>query len=167
MTAMACDEPQTAVEQAYLAALPEVERFAIADDRLTLSNGDGDALAVFDATDGAQAIVASWVVTSYYSGDAVSGVTGDATLTADFADDGTLSGNAGCNNYNGPYEVDGESISIGPLAATKMACESDELTKQETDYLNALEQATSFVVTGDRLDLLRDGGTIAVTFEKA
>jgi len=166
-TQMACEEPQTAVEQAYLAALPEVAKFAIADDKLTLSNGDGDALLVFDATDGAAAIVGSWIVTSYYSGDAITSVVGDATLTADFADDGTLSGNAGCNNYNGPYEIDGDSISIGPLAGTKMACTSEELTKQETDYLAALELATSFSVTGDRLDLLRDGGTIAATFEKA
>src|SRR4029453_14728522 len=113
-TQMACEEPQTAVEQAYLAALPEVAKFAIADDQLTLSNGDGDELLVFDATDGAAAIVGSWIVTSYYSGDAITSVVGDATLTADFADDGTLSGNAGCNNYNGPYEIDGDSISIGP-----------------------------------------------------
>ena len=92
-------------------------------------------------------------MTSYYSGDAITSVVGDATLTADFADDGTLSGNAGCNNYNGPYEIDGDSISIGPLAGTKMACTSEELTTQETDYLAALELATSFSVTGDRLDL--------------
>jgi heat shock protein HslJ len=166
-TQMACGEPQTAVEQAYLAALPEVASFAIADDQLTLSNGDGDALLVYDASDGAEAIIGSWIVTSYYSGDAITSVVGDATLTADFADDGQLSGNAGCNNYSGPYELDGESISIGPLAVTKMACTSDELSKQEADYLAALDLATSFTVTGNRLDLLRDGGTIAATFEKA
>jgi heat shock protein HslJ len=164
---MACGEPQSAVEQAYLAALPGVASFAIADDQLTLNNGDGDALLVFDASEGAQAIVGSWIVTSYYSGDAITSVVGDATLTADFADDGTVSGNAGCNNYNGPYEIDGDSISIGPLAGTKMACSSDELSKQETDYLAALELAESFTVTGNRLDLLREGGTIAATLEKA
>jgi heat shock protein HslJ len=166
-TQMACGEPQSAVEQAYLAALADVASFAIADDQLTLNNGDGDALLVFDASEGAQAIVGSWIVTSYYSGDAITSVVGDATLTADFADDGTLSGNAGCNNYNGPYEIDGDSISIGPLAGTKMACSSDELSKQETDYLAALELAESFTVTGNRLDLLREGGTIAATLEKA
>ena len=166
-TQMACEDPQAAVEQAYLAALPEVASFAIADETLTLSNGDGDALLVFDASVGADAIVGSWTVTSYYAGDAILSVTGDATLTADFADDGSVSGNAGCNNYNGPYEIDGDSITIGPLAGTKMACTSEELSKQETDFLAALELATTFVVTGDRLDLLRDGGTIAVTLQKA
>jgi heat shock protein HslJ len=166
-TQMACEEPQSAVEQAYLAALPDVASFAVADDQLTLSNGDGDAVLVYDATNGAEAIVGSWIVTSYYSGNAITSVLGDATLTADFADDGTLSGNAGCNNYNGPYEIDGDSISIGPLAGTKMACTSEELSKQEADYLAALELAQSFTVTGNRLDLLREGGTIAATLEKA
>ena len=135
--------------------------------KLTLNNGDGDALLVFDASVGAEAIVGSWTVTSYYSGNAITSVLGDATLTADFADDGTLSGNAGCNDYNGPYEIDGDSISIGPLAGTRMACASEELSQQETDFLAALELATSFMVTGDRLDLLRDGGTIAVTLQGA
>ncbi len=166
-TQMACEDPQAAVEQAYLAALPEVASFAIADETLTLSNGDGDALLVFDASVGAEAIVGSWTVTSYYAGDAILSVTGDATLTADFADDGSVSGNAGCNNYNGPYEIDGDSITIGPLAGTKMACTSEELSKQEADFLAALELATTFIVTGDRLDLLRDGGTIAATLQKA
>ena len=166
-TQMACEDPQAAVEQAYLAALPEVASFAIADETLTLSNGDGDALLVFDASVGADAIVGSWTVTSYYAGDAILSVTGDATLTADFADDGSVSGNAGCNNYNGPYEIDGDSITIGPLAGTKMACTSEELSKQEADFLAALELATTFIVTGDRLDLLRDGGTIAATLQKA
>ena len=166
-TQIACEDPQASVEQAYLAALPEVSSFAIAAEQLTLNNGDGDALLVFDASVGADAIVGSWTVTSYYSGDAITSVAGDATLTADFADDGTVSGNAGCNNYNGPYEIDGDSISIGPLASTKMACTSEELSKQEADFLAALELATSFTVTGDRLDLLRDGGTIAATLQKA
>jgi heat shock protein HslJ len=166
-TQMACEDPQASAEQAYLAALPEVASFAIADEQLTLNNGDGDALLVFDASVGAEAIVGSWTVTSYYAGDAILSVAGDATLTADFADDGSVSGNAGCNNYNGPYETDGDSIAIGPLAGTKMACASEELSKQETDFLAALELATTFTVTGDRLDLLRDGGTIAVTLQKA
>jgi heat shock protein HslJ len=36
--------------------------------------------------------------------------------------DGTLSGNAGCNEYSGPYTVTGNQIKIGPLTSTMMAC---------------------------------------------
>ena len=43
------------------------------------------------------------------------------SASATFAD-ATVSGNAGCNDYTGSYTVDGEKLTIGPLAATKKAC---------------------------------------------
>lgn len=49
----------------------------------------------------------------------VSGVEAPAdaipTLTLE---DGNASGFGGCNTFRGGYEVDGDSIAIGPLAAT-------------------------------------------------
>jgi heat shock protein HslJ len=55
-----------------------------------------------------------------------------------FADDGTLSGFAGCNTYNGSYTLDGSSIDIGPLATTKMACQPPG-SDVESVYLPALD----------------------------
>ena len=79
-----------------------------------------------------------------------------------------MSGNSGCNTFTGPYTVTGgDSIKIGPLAATLKACTSEDLHNQETDYLNALQLATTFQVSGDRLDLFRPGGTFAVTFVRS
>ena len=40
-----------------------------------------------------------------------------------FAQDGTVSGNSGCNQYSGPYRVDGDKISVRPVRATLMGCE--------------------------------------------
>lgn len=165
-TQMACGEAETAVEQAYLERLPKVASYSIDGESLTLADGDGEALLEYEASVGADAIVGSWTVLSYYSGNAITSVLAGATLTAEFTES-EISGNAGCNSYSGPYEVDGDAITIGPLASTRMACESDELTKQEADYLAALDLARSFAVVGDRLDLFRDGGTIAATYEKA
>ena len=58
-----------------------------------------------------------------------------------------------------------QKIEIGPLASTMMACVDAALSTQEQQYLEALQLATSYRVTGARLELLRDGGTIAATFE--
>ena len=165
-TQMACGDAETAVETAYLARLPKVASYSIEGETLTLADGDDKALLEYEASVGAQAILGSWTVTSYYSGNAITSVLADATLTAEFTEN-RVNGNAGCNTFMGPTAVEGETIKIGPLASTRKACESEELSKQETDYLAALELATSFAVTGDRLDLFRDGGTIAATFEKA
>jgi len=165
VTAMACPEPQMAVEDEYLERLPRAASYTIDGSTLTLADADGETLLVYGTTAGAEGILGAWNLTSYYTGDAVSSVSGDVTLTAEFTADG-VSGNGGCNQFNGPYTVDGQSITIGPLASTRAACPDEALQQQETDYFAALELATTFQVTGDRLDLFRDGGTYAATFER-
>jgi heat shock protein HslJ len=165
-TMMACPEAETEVEMEFFLRLPGVASYTIEDGVLTLVDGDDAALLVFEAVDGAEALLGAWDVTSYYTTDAITSVVGEADLTAAFGADG-ISGSGGCNTFNGPYEVDGESITIGPLVTTMAACSSEELQQQETDYLAALELATTYTITGTRLDLLRPGGPIAVTFERA
>jgi heat shock protein HslJ len=166
VTAMACPEPQMAVEDNYLEQLPRAASYTIDGSTLTLADADGETLLVYGTTAGAEGVLGAWNVTSYYTGNAVASVVGGATLTAEFTADG-VSGNTGCNQFNGPYTVDGDAIEIGPLASTRAACTDEALQQQETQYLAALQLATSFQVSGDRLDLLRDGGTYAVTLERA
>ena len=59
--------------------------------------------------------------------------------TLAFADDGTVSGFAGCNTYGGPFSTDGGTIAIGPLAATEMACQGPG-SGIESVYLPALRR---------------------------
>jgi heat shock protein HslJ len=165
-TQMACGAAETAVERVVLQRLPKVASYAIDGSTLTLADADGKPLLVFDESSGADAIAGRWNVLSYYTGTAVSSVVSGSTVTAEFKD-GHITGDTGCNSYMGPYKIDGNAITIGPLASTKKTCSSEELSKQETSYLAALEVATTFAVTGSRLDLFREGGTFAVTMEKA
>ncbi len=165
-TRMACPPAETAVERAYLQRLPQVSAYRISSSTLTLLNDDDEALLEYDATIAAEAILGEWMVTSYLSGDAVTSVLGGVEMTTTFAAL-EVAGNTGCNRFTGPYEVDGDGVTIGPLASTKAACPTEELQQQETDYLAALGLATTFRVTGDRLDLLRPGDTIAATLLRA
>jgi heat shock protein HslJ len=71
-------------------------------------------------------------------------------------DEGSASGFGGCNTFNGGYELDGDSISIGPLAATLMACEDDK-SAAEAAYLPALEAADSWAIEDGELVLSTDG----------
>ena len=66
-----------------------------------------------------------------------------------------VGGNGGCNQFNGPYTINGQSLRIGPLASTSMACE-EAVTTQEQAYLQALQSTTSYELTGNQL-ILRDG----------
>jgi heat shock protein HslJ len=73
-----------------------------------------------------------------------------------FSPASTVTGNGGCNQFNGPYVVSGQSLHIGPLATTSMACDT-ALSAQEQAYLQALQSTASFELTGNQL-ILRDGG---------
>ena len=106
-----------------------------------------------------------WNATSYYTGSAVQSVEPGSTLTLQFAD-ARVSGDGGCNTFDGGYRVQGvDRIHIGPLALR--ACADPALNDQETRYLAALQLAVRYRVTGRSLTLYRPGGTIATTFERA
>jgi heat shock protein HslJ len=163
---IACPSLLSAVERAYLSRLPQVRSFTRSGTTLTLKNGDGATLLTYTtAPSGAEAIAGDWNVTSFSTGTAITSPTGDQPLTATFTSD-AVSGNSGCNNFNGPAEVDGTSITIGPLASTMMACADPAVDQQAQQYTHALELAKSFEVVGNRLSLFRADGGYAVILER-
>ncbi|HEY3673731.1 MAG TPA: META domain-containing protein [Acidimicrobiia bacterium] len=163
-TLIACEGAAGKVEPKYLAALARVGRWRITRTTLTLSTRTGRRLLVYGASIGAQALRGSWDVTSLYTGDAISSPVEGSALTLTF-DAATVSGNAGCNLFSGPYEVSGtDRITLGPFGGTLRECDSNT---QEQQYLAALGLAKTYQVTGNQLTLFRDGGTIAVTAQRA
>ncbi len=164
-TQMACVGNASTVEQAYLARLPRTQSYKISGDRLTLLDRSGTVILGYTASSEAD-LEGSWNVTAYYSGDAIQSVNTSTKLTAKFEGDG-VSGNSGCNTYSGAVVIDGEAITIGPLASTRRACADPAIQDQEQHYLAALELARTYRVTGPRLELFRADGGIAATFERA
>jgi heat shock protein HslJ len=164
-TLVGCPPAPTAVEQEYRTRLPQVTSYVIKGRTLTLQDGTDTALLVYDATDGASAITGKWTATSYYTGTAIQSAEIGSTLTADFKG-GQVSGESGCNSFGGPYEVSGSTIKLGPFRSTLKACTDPVLATQEQKYVAALELATTYQVTGARLELFRADGGIAATFDR-
>jgi heat shock protein HslJ len=164
-TLVGCDGAAGAVERAYMALLPQVSSFSIRGTTLSLS-GNGKTLLTYRASIGADELRGSWTATGYYSGTAIRSAIIGSTLTANF-DKTTVSGDAGCNIFSGPYTTNGDAIAIGPLASTLRACSDADVETQEQQYLAALQLAKTYRVTGTRLELFREGGTIAATFERS
>jgi heat shock protein HslJ len=80
----------------------------------------------------------------------------------------TASGDSGCNTFTGPVSLTGlDRIALGPFASTLRACADPTVGAQEQQYLAALALAKTYEVTGNQLTLFRDGGTIAVTAQRA
>ena len=80
-------------------------------------------------------------------------------------EEGNASGFGGCNTFTGGYELDGDSISIGPLAGTLMACELQKMTV-EGAYMPALEAADAWSIDGDEL-VISSGGEETLRFSSA
>jgi heat shock protein HslJ len=83
---------------------------------------------------------------------AVSSVPTGVTGAFSFLPDGLIEGFGGCNNFSGQYSVDGDAITIGPLMSTMAAC-SDEINAFEAQFLTALQNSTTWSVSGGTLDL--------------
>lgn len=83
-----------------------------------------------------------------------------------FDAEGGLSGHGGCNRFSGNYELGNETLKIGPLAATRMAC-PEPVGSFEFSFFDALQSANGVEMNGDRLTILNANGDAVVRFISA
>jgi heat shock protein HslJ len=166
-TLMACPDQVMVQEQTYMQAMGSAETFEISGDELTLFNEASDALVTYVAGSNELAGT-SWEVISYNNGkEAVVSVIIDTTLTADFGEDGQLTGNAGCNSYFASYETDENKITIGPAGMTEMFCGDPEgVMEQEQLYLAALGTADVYRIEADRMEMRTAEGSMVANFSR-
>jgi heat shock protein HslJ len=70
---------------------------------------------------------------------------------------GMVSGSTGCNRFTGPYSVEGDTLELGAIASTRMAC-VPPADAVEREFLAALERVEHWRSDGGSLVLLGDGG---------
>jgi putative lipoprotein len=75
------------------------------------------------------------------------------------ASEGNASGYAGCNQFGGPYMVDGANLRFGAIAMTRMAC--PDRMEVETAYAAVFDATRSWRVNEGMLELLADGRVLA------
>ena len=64
-----------------------------------------------------------------------------------------MSGSTGCNRYGGPYTVDGDTLELGAIAMTQMAC-PPPASEVETAFVTSLESVAGWGLDGEELTLL-------------
>jgi len=167
-TQMACIPEVMDQEQRYLSLLGQVVAVDRAEDHLLLKDADSTVLLKFVATEPATLENTEWQATGINNGKG--GVVSSATTsrsTAVFAGD-QLSGTGGCNRFTATYETEGDQITIGPAAATRMFCNEPEgIMDQEQQYFEALGRARTFSLTPEKLELRDGGGALQVSFRAA
>lgn len=88
------------------------------------------------------------------------GVLDNLQSTIAFEADGHVHGLGGCNRFTGGAKFAGAGLSVGPLAATMMAC-APAVADQERRYFDALAKVRSARIQGPTLILAAaDGATL-------
>ncbi|MBT2468689.1 META domain-containing protein [Streptomyces sp. ISL-66] len=129
---------------------------------VTLKTPDGNAIALTSEprTPDAPLIATAWTVNSLVDGGTTASVPAGAEGAARFTvgADGSASGSLGCNRFNAKATVDGDSLTFGPLATTRMACEGavGDLERTLTDLFGS--GTLRWKIHGDALDLTATTG---------
>jgi heat shock protein HslJ len=140
MTEMACEQALMDQDQ-WLAALLDGAEITLAGDTLTLAKA-GARLSLLDreiAEPDLPLVGTRWVVDGLVSADAVASVPVGLAAALTFHAGG-VAVEAGCNQGGGSVTVTDGTISFGPIALTKMACDASAMD---------VERAVSAVLSGE------------------
>jgi heat shock protein HslJ len=102
-----------------------------------------------------------WALTS------LSGAPAKGEAWMSLSEDGRVTGNAGCNGFNGSAKVVGDTIEFGPLASTMMACTEDGLSAQEAGLHGILAGKTAYSLRAGKLTVSQPSGGASATFGRA
>jgi len=103
------------------------------------------------ATDGSSSGPPSLTGTAWRLEDlAGAGVLDRVEATLEFMDGGKIAGRGSCNRFFGSAKIEGQSLTIGPVGATRMAC-PEAVMNQETRYFQALQNAARYRIESEFL----------------
>ncbi|MGV9449615.1 META domain-containing protein [Streptomyces sp. NPDC003635] len=169
-TAMGCPGPVQEFEERFQSVFTGTLKAAIEDrdgtKTLTLTRGDGDSMTLTEGpAKGAEPEPAlegtKWTVDTLLSGKGDDGTAqslpegAKAHLT--LAEDGSVSGNLGCNNFRGKATVKDGTIEFGRLSTTKMLCEGPVM-KAEQELIDILAGKVSYQQKDQELTLTAASG---------
>jgi len=123
-----------------------------------------------------------WNVTEYNQASGIITNVWKTEVTISFAEDGTVSGSAGCNGYQATWMVsgvyddfesgvpdpnDGQELILNSLAWTEMACADEAIMEQENDILGLLQRGSRWVLIRGDLHLRDAEGAFLFKAESA
>ncbi len=162
-----CEEGMDA-EAAYLGALETVSAWTLNEEgRLELAYDSGqpyDEKLIY-APGETPLTGTNWLLVSYGDPEDLQSLEEGTAITAEFVAEsdttGVVGGNATCNNYTTGYSLDGDQITVGPIAGTLMMCPVG--ADQEAAYLAALSSAQTYQIAGTNLQITYEGGVLNYT----
>lgn len=165
-TLMACTGME--YESALSKLLQTVSTFRRSGKQLRLSAGKGVVFSFQEQTPSEHLTGRDFEVIGITMNGGVRYADNAPRQTMQFHADGTLSGNSGCNNYNGAYRIEGDRLYISQIAGTRRACGEKEKMQYESFFYQHLQKSPLRIEDSPRRVTLRDsaGSTVLVLEEE-
>lgn len=170
MTEMACDEALMDQDTRFADLLMASPTVALDGDALVLTAADA-SIAFLDreVADPDRPIEGTtWTLTTIIDGDSASSIPMDATSTLTFINGadgagGTAAVATGCNTGSAPATIGEGTITFGPLALTKMACQQP-LMDLESSVLSVLAGDVTFEIEAGSLTITSSSGAAGLQY---
>lgn len=162
ITEALCGEPEgvNEQEQAYITALAQVDRYEFLNERLLLVNTAEQINLTFTPQtqlelSAEELAGTAWQLVSWSDRDIIP----NSGITLHFDDAQTVSGFAGCRDYEGEFVVENNTFFVPSLGMTDVTCDApEEVLRQEGDFTTALTETRRYVLEENRLTLLTNPG---------
>lgn len=170
MTEMGCEQALMDQDTRFADLLLAGPTVALDGDTLVLTAGDASITfldrEVADPDLPIEGTV--WTLTTVIDGESASSIPMDATSTLTFVNgadgtDGTASVATGCNSGSATATIGDGTITFGPLALTKMACEQP-LMDLEMSVLSVLSGDVTFEIEAGSLTITSSSGTAGLQY---
>ena len=102
----------------------------------------------------------TWVVNAIVANEAVTSIPEGVVASLVF-EGGNVNVSAGCNTGSGPAAVTETTITFGPIATTRMACEEPAMNV-EAQVLQVLQGEANYEIKGGEMTLTSDGGGLVL-----
>ncbi len=159
-TLIGCPPHLEEAENELTRILPLLDTIEVSQNQITLS-GDGVELILVKPRDMVLEGMMWDINAIQEGGGVVSSVVDEGTFLS-FDTDGKFYGRGACNNINGTYSVEGNIITFGPIASTKMMCQEEEM-EREALLIKTLENATTFNIDRETLTIESADSEYSVT----
>ena len=160
-TQMACDEALMDQDERLVAFLSSSPKVVVDGDDLTLEGSDSSIdFQNREVADPDRPLEGTmWNVTGSISADAVSSVPEGASITIN---GDTVEVNTGCNTGSGSATVEGDTITFGPIATTKKACD-EAINDLESQVLTVLDGEVTYDIQASSLTLMNGDEGLQLT----
>jgi heat shock protein HslJ len=167
-TEMYCESPQGIMTQEtrYLSVIPSSASYTVQENSLELADANGTTILTYTAIP--PELMTTWRIITFGTAEGQTWTPGTlTTITLRFNPDGTISGNAGCNDYTGKFQINGaDSLVMGTTGMTKMFCGIGGVMELEEAYVKMLQQMKHFSISDNKLLLSDSTGTMRMMFER-